>query len=240
MNCARVGCEKMAYPGMKYCSADCAPLAKLSNRQPTQSTPKEWSSFVAHGARSGHASADEKKTPNDIGSARPKSVLKYARPSSGEHITKETLKKSGSVIAAGTATQKINSTVTKNESKGPETTGTPREETIGSGMQETSKRTEQKSASAETAETLPATSPGSSIKSDVEKSPSLNLLNDSVQHLYGLMKSVSRIPATEEEANFRMDPQKVNAACNCAKNMHNLMRLQVDVMKMVHGVGKRA
>lgn len=109
-------------------------------------------------------------------------------------------------------------------------------QSIEPGTPETSKPTGARSASAETGEILPASSGLSSPSSDEVNSRSMNLIDDSVRHLHGLLKSVA-VPQGGEGMNVRLDPQKINAACNCAKNIHNLLRLQLDVMKEVRKGG---
>lgn len=60
---------------------------------------------------------------------------------------------------------------------------------------------------------------------------SMNLLASTATHLHGLMKGLT---INDPEATVRLyDPHKVNAACNCAKQIHNLMRLQLDAVKLM-------
>ena len=54
----------------------------------------------------------------------------------------------------------------------------------------------------------------------------MNLIDDSALHLHGLMKSVA-IEAPER----KLDPLMINAVCNCAKNVTNLMKLKLDIVK---------
>lgn len=58
-----------------------------------------------------------------------------------------------------------------------------------------------------------------------EISRSTSLIGDSIVHLQGLMKS-----AAKQETP---SPQSVNAACNCAKQMTSMIRLQVDMYREV-------
>lgn len=102
----------------------------------------------------------------------------------------------------------------------------------GSGTAETSRETEDESESAEQNENLPAASSQPSLLSDVENSPSILLIDESVQHLHGLMTSVARVPDDPEDVNTHLDPQKVGAACNCAKNIVQLLRLKVEMVKL--------
>ena len=54
------------------------------------------------------------------------------------------------------------------------------------------------------------------------KSPSMNLLDDTAQHLHDLMK----LPDTS-----------VSEACNCAKQLYLIMRLKLDAIKTQKSIG---
>ena len=60
-----------------------------------------------------------------------------------------------------------------------------------------------------------------------EKAPSesTSLIDDSVRQLHGLMSDVRT--AIKSKGTERMDPQLVNAACNCAKQISGLLKLQL-------------
>lgn len=59
---------------------------------------------------------------------------------------------------------------------------------------------------------------------------SMNLLDDTARHLYGLMRGLT---TNDPEPHIRhYDPQKVNSACLCAKNIYSIMRLKLDAIKL--------
>ena len=60
-----------------------------------------------------------------------------------------------------------------------------------------------------------------------EKSHQRNVLNDSILHLHGLMKSVAK----EAPPNRKYDPDMLNAQCNVAKNLRDMMKLKLEVYK---------
>lgn len=64
------------------------------------------------------------------------------------------------------------------------------------------------------------------ISSEGAKYLHLNLIDSTAKHLHGLMKSIA-----VDHPEIRNSPQMVNAACNCAKNMRELLRLKLDVVK---------
>jgi hypothetical protein len=62
------------------------------------------------------------------------------------------------------------------------------------------------------------------------ESPSMSLLDSTANHLHGLMKGLT---ANQPEAEIRKyDPEIVNAACNCAKNIREIMKLKLDALKV--------
>jgi hypothetical protein len=66
-----------------------------------------------------------------------------------------------------------------------------------------------------------------SLTTDKERSPSTNLLDDTIVHLHDLMKDVGK-----EDARKRTSHEMVNATCNIAKNMRDLMKLKLDIWEM--------
>lgn len=59
-----------------------------------------------------------------------------------------------------------------------------------------------------------------------ETSQSPSLIGDSVKQLHGLMSDVSVV--IRSKGKDRIDPQLVNAACNCAKQLGALLKLQLE------------
>lgn len=64
-----------------------------------------------------------------------------------------------------------------------------------------------------------------SLPTEEESSQPKNLLDDSICHLHGLMKSAGR----EATKDRRLDPAFINAQCNIAKNLRDMMKLKLDI-----------
>lgn len=63
------------------------------------------------------------------------------------------------------------------------------------------------------------------------KSHSMSLIDDSIEHLHGLMKCVGNNVKERAKSNDRIgtiDPQVVNAACNVAREMGNILKIKLD------------
>ena len=68
---------------------------------------------------------------------------------------------------------------------------------------------------------------------DGTESPSMHLLDASCEHIYSLMKGLT---ANAPDVNVRAySPEIVNTACLCAKNIREIMKLKVEVMKIKLG-----
>lgn len=85
----------------------------------------------------------------------------------------------------------------------------------------------------ESSEELKPQKPVKSIErlnnSDLVRSTSMNLIDDSAEHLLALMKGLhANQPASEIKA---YDPDRVRAACQCADQIHKMMRLKFDVLR---------
>lgn len=73
-----------------------------------------------------------------------------------------------------------------------------------------------------------------SESTELVKSPSMSLLDDSANHLYALMKGLhANAPEPETRA---YDPDRVRAACLCASEIHKLMRLKLDAIRLAKGI----
>lgn len=59
---------------------------------------------------------------------------------------------------------------------------------------------------------------------------SMTLLTATSEHLFSLMKGLSANQPDPEIKNF--DPDRVRAACECAKNIYSIMRLKLDAIKL--------
>lgn len=61
---------------------------------------------------------------------------------------------------------------------------------------------------------------------DGDRSPPRNLLDSTLIHLHDLMKQVGK-----ETTRHQTAPDTINAVCNVAKQMRDLMVLKLDVVK---------
>jgi hypothetical protein len=62
------------------------------------------------------------------------------------------------------------------------------------------------------------------------ESPSMNLLDSTASHLFGLMQGlIANKPPADVQ---KYSPEEVNAACNCAKNIREIMKLKLDALKV--------
>lgn len=79
-------------------------------------------------------------------------------------------------------------------------------------------------------EILPTVSTGQSSDVSLVISPSMSLLDDTANHLHSLMRGLH---ANQPEPEIRaFDPERVNSACNCAKQIYSIMRLKLDAIKV--------
>jgi hypothetical protein len=62
--------------------------------------------------------------------------------------------------------------------------------------------------------------------SDLVKSASMNLIDDTAEHLFDLMVSL------EKDSNVHALHENVKVACHCADQIHKLLRLKLDVIKV--------
>jgi hypothetical protein len=64
---------------------------------------------------------------------------------------------------------------------------------------------------------------------EMVESPSMNLLDASAEHMFGLMKGLHANQPAPEIRSF--DPERVTAACACANTIYKIMRLKLDCIK---------
>lgn len=99
------------------------------------------------------------------------------------------------------------------------------------GTDEMQSEPEEKNTLEGSVETLSTASKSLSTRLNEESIQSMNYVSSSVSHLHELMKSVAQ-PFDKDKDMRRMDDvQRVNAACNCAKNMTNPLKFQLDLLK---------
>lgn len=101
------------------------------------------------------------------------------------------------------------------------------------GMQRTEPSTSLTKSVGATPEILPRESSRSLLDLKEELSASMKLIDDSTRHLFDLMKSIGADQPQNPEIRKLADPQQINSACNCAKQIYGLLRLKFDVAKEV-------
>lgn len=69
-----------------------------------------------------------------------------------------------------------------------------------------------------------------SLNSEIIASPSMNLLDESANHMFGLMKGLHANQPPAEIRSF--DPERVNSAVACANTIYKIMRLKLDAIKV--------
>lgn len=230
MKCKRPGCPNDAVLNQVYCSRDCAPFAHLDGGKRSVSAPMARSSTQAPGVLSLPASGKGHDMPLDTASSPRTPGSASSKPRGSENRQSETPSaRESEGVVAGIPILKERQDLTRVEPSEPRQAEKSRTDRKGSGTTVTLNPIEPKNETAAASEILPAASSSQFINSEEARSLSLNLIDDTAQHLHGLMKSVGT--KNEDGLNLRIDPQKINAACNCAKNIHNLLRLKLDVLK---------
>ncbi len=76
------------------------------------------------------------------------------------------------------------------------------------------------------ASSLDSTSP----TSEIVASQSMSLLDESANHMFGLMKGLHANQPPAEVRSF--DPERVNSAVACANTIYKIMRLKLDAIKV--------
>jgi hypothetical protein len=211
MKCKRPGCyNEVTSKQMVYCSRGCAPLGN-------------------YGAGNGRSVRTEKSTFKELG--EPSEAFSSAEPprSSVNEDDMPTLpSEQRSALLEKPITGSSSST---SESESAENTGT----TPSSALPETpSVSTAAVTILPEEKSIVLGTSPETQlmglvapqVSSSAAGSQPQNLLDDTLLHLHGLMKQVAA-----EEKTRRTSPQMIGAACNLAKNMREIMKLKLDVLK---------
>lgn len=201
MKCAKASCQKNAVPMQKYCSKECAPYGTLVDRS-TELTKTARSIFKEDGEKSPQSSVEEKPKPTESEkNTEPTPLLE--RISAVRAITPDSDTSSESVSDADD---------TGSRSLQPfenQRTEIDLGEVLKTGSKES--------------QLLAFVAP--SPDSDEAKLPSGNLIDSTLMHLHGLMRTVAK-DAPEYQ---KRSPEMINAVCNTAKQMRDLMRLKLDI-----------
>lgn len=103
-------------------------------------------------------------------------------------------------------------------------------------MQEIEKTNSEKSLTQDTKE-IPSSVYGKQLTTLNEAaSQSANLIDDSTRHLRQLMNGLF---ANQPESEVRLlDQERVRVACLCADQIHKLLKVKVDMIKVSHDISK--
>lgn len=231
--CADPTCNRKAAPGQKYCSRFCAPSGHLSTDRGkrTKYTPSpEDSGTQEPGGAFPVSSSAELPTESALQSEPERT--KSANANESTTAARESAKRS-SEPSAEERTPPLSAALRPidGDAGARESLSTP-ERSGASGTPATESGTAQTSGDGGTLETQLVASLQPSTSISAAKLTSLDLIDSSAEHLYGLMKSV----ATEDPLR-RKDPRVIQAAANCAKQIKDLIRLKLDVLKEVRTSG---
>ncbi|MGZ3802860.1 MAG: hypothetical protein ACXVB4_01525 [Pseudobdellovibrionaceae bacterium] len=106
----------------------------------------------------------------------------------------------------------------------------------GSGMKLIKNTQENSSTDAKTEGSQRELFPEQLMNLETAQSASMNLIEESANHLYGLMK---QLKPKKNASNIEVvDTETVHAACNCAKNIRELMNLKLNAMKFQNSLKK--
>lgn len=230
MKCGQLNCYREAATNQKYCSKECAPYARLEGGEDRSASGRMGrSSTRGAGDRSDLYSVDESTFSS--GPRRGQKIPNFGHEPKlnvEKHMQEISMKAAASSANAGT-----DSHPNKNENVQPpvwteEKIEKLREKYGENGMPETEKTTVVKNVLVVNNVNPQGGSTQQSTPLNEENSPSMSLIDDSAKHLFELMKSIR----LDKE---KPDPNAINAACNCAKNIRELMGLKLSAYKASKG-----
>lgn len=193
-------CHKMAYPGKKYCSKECAQSYSKSREESLNAAAMEKSGSKTGGDHSEVISIASKKIERD-------------------HV--------GNII-------KTENQLTENEPKEEETKTMNTEKTGTVGTDSTEKSTMPMRTEENEKEILQGQFGQALASISGESFLKTNLIDESVKHLHGLMKSVGIEMAPEK----RHSAHTIKAVCSCASEIRGLLKLKLDIVKEAREWGK--
>lgn len=212
LKCKRVGCvNKVTQRAMAYCSRACAPLGHLG-ADVTWSAKTEKSSTKGAGAESFRSSADDPKPE----SAKFDGIKTQPSPKPNARQEEDIMQETSSVSADACETS-IATLQQKPEDDGRLDGWRTKQETLPAERRPTSGTVEETRLM-----DFIAPSPNSSAA----QSLSGNLIDSTLGQLHDLMKSVAA-----DNPRARNSPESINAVCNVAKQMRELMVLKLNVVK---------
>lgn len=226
MKCKRIDCEKNAVSGQVYCSKEHAPYGQIGNPAPIP--------YQKTGASSFKARTEVSQESSDVSMPTQKELEARMKWRKDEKQTNSVMRPTPSNIANASANggppapkmneKKITFENEKLEVKTVNTTTPVREISTS----EIAKSSFGKSLPEESKTTPRMDSRLSSKSFETGILISTNLIDDSINDLRNLMGSIA---ANAQKDVVARNVQAVNAACNCAKNIAQLMRLKLDVVK---------
>ncbi len=227
MKCKKEGCQGESVPPQIYCSKKCAPYGSIVDvNSYTKSGRTGGSSTKARGEawdRRCEGDPFEKSTTSGEKLPPPRrDTTPTSAPAERRSETGGTVNPPPFVMNA-----------TRSEWTEHEPTEKTKTEDGENGTGATMSNSEIKNAVAELTENLLEDSTVLSKTSETEKLLQMNLVDDTISDLRGLMRSLVERNQTLEWQGV----QTVNAACNTAKNITNLMRLKLDVVKEIRRGG---
>jgi hypothetical protein len=210
--CKRTGCQNpVKNRQMVYCSRDCAPLGRYGD-EVTRSGPTARSTIKVGGVASpGFLNAElrlEAASVNDI-------QISHLRTKSAEEEKRITMPIVNENAAENETSIGASQMISADDGQldgwrtAPQTS--PTEKKSSSGTPEETRLMD-----------FIAPSPGSSAESYL----SGNLIDSTLGQLHDLMKSVAA-----DNPRARNNPESINAVCNVAKQMRELMVLKLNVVK---------
>ncbi len=233
MKCKRPQCEtrltkRLIKQGQVYCSMDCAPMARryAGGRDSQQKTAKSiyqalgGVSPVPYGAGKPQETAGETPQKNSV-NAETKSEENLKIRTVNKEMPDPSLRSSFSVktnenkkTAGGGNVQ----TQTQNQE----------EKNHGNGIVETPPTVVNSNMPVVIGATQLTDSFPKLNDTEMAKSITNNLLDDSMKQLHGLLKSASGVVTINDT---KIDPQRVGSVCSVAKQLTSMMRLKLDIYK---------
>lgn len=235
--CQKEGCEKPAADRQIYCSKAHAPLAHITDRdhiaqsrinqkrnQAILSAPTVKSSTPAHGGAliPSSRSLERGKETTKTATITTQNFEKKRRLESRHILNQQKEKHPERNIMSDTRKNSTKHGWTEDAAREKE-----RERSGENGMRETEKPTLLRKKNVDGRETQLEDFLIPKLPLEGEISQPKSLLDDSIYHLHGLMKSVGK----EIPKDRVMTVPMISAQCNLAKNLRDMMKLKLEVYK---------
>lgn len=209
MKCADPACNRQAIRNRNYCSDFCAQAGSIRSPQLARSEPTVASTIAEDGDPSAASCVPEREIESDTENELATRKPEENAPTRSEKSTMPITKES-----ANSAANDISEKPTASVSTDTESFGDSQSNDLPTRR--------------ESAPVLPHFAEGNSV--------SKSLIGDSVRQLHGLMTDVG---VSIRSSGDRINPQLVSAACNCAKQIGQLLKLQLEWEKTQKAGGAR-